>query len=204
MSTPVDEAFCSQDINKFDERCSCYNVIERDCEKESDIPGCKEALEYVDSVVSVIPETQGPHKAVARLGLMQRLYCPGRVCVGENKYKPPIIDDLRKTAPCGFNLDMCVQNTQIDTALDTEVKTECKINENFIGTDPWELDFEEDEKDDIERLKKQQEDRIELRKLELDAKKKENEEKQKLYKLYTYGGVGIFILLLIIIMFVMR
>jgi len=196
MSTPVDEAFCSQDINKFDERCSCYNVIERDCEKEPDIPGCKEALEYVDSVVSIIPETQGPHKAVARLGLMERLYCPGRVCVGENKYKPPIIDDLRKTAPCGFNLDMCVQNTKIDTALDTEVKTECKINENFIGTDPWELEFEEDEKEDVERLESERASRVEIRKAELEERKRVREEKKLQNDRLMYIGIAIFILII--------
>ena len=149
MSELVDEAFCAQDTNKNDERCSCYNVIERDCEMERDIPGCKEAMKYVDDMISNIPDTGGPHKSVARLELMQRLYCAGRVCVGTNKYKPEIIEDLRKASPCGFNLDICVQNTEIDTAVDTEVFNECKINENFIGADPWELDFTEDEEEDI-------------------------------------------------------
>lgn len=197
MSELVDEAFCAQDANKNDERCSCYNVIMRDCENERNIPGCKESMEYVDDTLSNIPETQGPHKAVARLELMQRLYCPGRVCVGANKYKPPIMDDLRKTSPCGFSLDICVQNTEIDTAVDTEVFNECKINENFIGTDPWELEFDEDEKEDIARLAGERADRLEVKKAELEERKLVREQAEKQNKMYTYVGIAIFVLILL-------
>ena len=58
--------------NKMDERCSCYNVIDRDCEEEPNIPGCKEGLKYVEDTLSNIPDTGGPHKAVARLELMRK------------------------------------------------------------------------------------------------------------------------------------
>jgi len=200
MSELVDEAFCAQDINKNDERCSCYNVIERDCEMERDIPGCKEAMKYVDDTISNIPDTQGPHKAIARLELMQRLYCPGRVCVGTNKYKPEIIGDLRKASPCGFNLDICVQNTEIDTAVDTEVFNECKINENFIGADPWELDFTEDEEEDIKRLAGERKHRLETKKRELEENKLTREALQDRNKLYTYAGIAVFILILVLIL----
>jgi hypothetical protein len=197
MSELVDEVFCAQDANKNDERCSCYNVIMRDCETERDIPGCKESMDYVEETLSNIPETNGPHKAVARLELMQRLYCPGRVCVGTNKYKPPIMDDLRKTSPCGFSLDICVQNTEIDTAVDTEVFNECKINENFIGTDPWELEFDEDEKEDIARLADERNERLAVKKLEIEENQRAREERAKQNKTYTYVGILIFILLVL-------
>jgi len=202
MATPVDEEFCKQEANKMDERCSCYNVIERDCETETEIPGCKEALEYVNSVLDIIPETRGPHKAVARLELMERLYCPGRVCVGVNKYKPPIMDDLRKTAPCGFNLDMCVQNTKIDTALDVDVNTECKINENFIGTDPWELDFSEEEEEDIARLEEERKERLEIKRLEIEEMREAREEARKTNMAYMI--IGIILLVLIVVGIVLR
>jgi hypothetical protein len=203
MSAPVDEAFCSQDENKMDERCSCYNVMMRDCETEPDIPGCKEALKYVEDTLSNIPETRGPHKAVARLELMRRLYCPGRVCVGEDKYKPPIIDDLRKTSPCGFNIDICVQNTQIDTAVDTNVFNNCKINENFIGTDPWELDFDEDEKDEIAALAAERTTRMELKKLEIEEASKIKEEERKTNRIYIYmGGFTVILVLLLLLLLV--
>lgn len=191
MSVAVDETFCSNEDNKMDERCSCYNVIERDCEEEPGIPGCKESLEYVENVLSNIPETKGPHKAVARVELMRRLYCPGKVCVGQNKYKPPIMDDLRKTSPCGLNLNMCVQNTEIDTAIDTEVNSKCEINESFMGTDPWELDFEDDESGDIERLKQEHEDKIALRKLELEENRKQREDSRYYIKLAIYLVIAI-------------
>jgi hypothetical protein len=154
-------------------------------------------MDYVDDTLSNIPETRGPHKAVARLELMQRLYCPGRVCVGANKYKPPIMDDLRKTSPCGFSLDICVQNTEIDTAVDTEVFNECKINENFIGTDPWELEFDEDEKEDIARLAGERADRLEVKKAELEERKLVREQAEKQNKMYTYVGIAIFVLILL-------
>src|SRR5210317_121520 len=196
MSELVDEAFCAQDANKNDERCSCYNVIMRDCESERNIPGCKESMDYVEETLSNIPETKGPHKAVARLELMQRLYCPGRVCVGTNKYKPPIMNDLRVTSPCGFSLDICVQNTEIDAAVDTEVFNECKINENFIGTDPWELEFEEDEKEDVERLESERASRVEIRKAELEERKRVREEKKLQNDRLMYIGIAIFILII--------
>lgn len=196
MSTAVDEAFCAQDANKTDERCSCYNVIMRDCEDERNIPGCKESMDYVEETLSNIPETRGPHKAVARLELMQRLYCPGQVCVGQDKYKPPIMNDLRVTSPCGFSLDICVQNTEIDAAVDTEVFNECKINENFIGTDPWELEFEEDEKEDVERLESERASRVEIRKAELEERKRVREEKKLQNDRLMYIGIAVFILII--------
>jgi len=168
----------------------------RDCEDERNIPGCKEAMDYVEETMSNIPETQGPHKAVARLELMQRLYCPGQVCVGQDKYKPPIMNDLRVTSPCGFSLDICVQNTEIDAAVDTEVFNECKINENFIGTDPWELDFEEDEKEDVERLESERASRVEIRKAELEERKRVREEKKLQNDRLMYIGIAIFILII--------
>lgn len=196
MSSVVDETFCSDERNKMDDRCSCYNVIDRDCEEEPDIPGCKESLKYVEGVLSNIPETDGPHKAVARVELMRRLYCPGKVCVGQDKYKPPIMDDLRKTSPCGLNLNMCVQNTEIDTAVDTEVTSKCEINENFMGTDPWELDFEDDESGDIERLKQEHKDKVALRKLELEESRKQRESSRQYTNLIIYSVVAIIAILI--------
>jgi len=204
MSTQVDEAFCSQDVNKMDERCSCYNVVMRDCESDPDIPGCKESLKYVEDTLANIPETRGPHKAVARLELMQRLYCPGRVCVGTDKYKPPIMDDLRKAAPCGFSLDICVQNTQIDAAVDTEVFSECKINENFIGTDPWELDFDDDEKEEIAALAAERTTRMELKKLEIEKELQAKEEERKTNRIYIYAGGLALVIVLVIFLLMMK
>lgn len=201
MSELVDEAFCAQEENKTDERCSCYNVIMRDCEKELEIPGCKEAMQYVEDTLAGIPYTTGPHKSVARLELMRRLYCPGRVCVGTNKYKPPIMDDLRKTSPCGFSLDICVQNTEIDAAVDTEVFNNCEINENFIGADPWEIEFDDDEKEHIAQLARERENRLELKKLELEEKQLERKERENNTKLYTYVGVIVFILAVLFLIF---
>lgn len=201
MSDLVDEAFCAQDENKNDERCSCYNVIMRDCETEREIPGCSEAMQYVEDTLAGIPETTGPHKSVARLELMQRLYCPGRVCVGANKYKPPIMDDLRKTSPCGFSLDICVQNTEIDAAVDTEVFNNCEINENFIGTDPWELEFDEDEKEEIAQLASERENRLAIKQLELEEKQREREERENTTKMYTYAGIMLFALVVLFLIF---
>ena len=201
MSSAVSEAYCANDENKMDERCSCYNVIERNCEEDPTIPGCKEGLKYVEDTLSNIPDTGGPHKAVARLELMRRLYCPGKVCVGQDKFKPPVIDDLRKYSPCRFNLNICLQNTEVDTAVDTEVFSKCEINENFMGTDPWELDFEEDEADDIERLKQEHKDKVALRKLELEERKKDREAERQSENMYIYASLIVFTLVVLYLIF---
>jgi len=201
MSEIVDEAFCAQDENKTDERCSCYNTIYRDCETERGIPGCKEAMKYVEDTLANVPETAGPHKAVARLELMQRLYCPAKVCVGTDKYKPPIMDDLRKTSPCGFKLNICLQNTEINTALDTDVFSECKINENFIGTDPWELDFYNEERGEIEENQSKKDERMELRKKELEEKQKQRDEEAKKFNtMLAAFGVAFLIIVLVVVL----
>ena len=56
---------------------------------ERDIPGCKEAMKYVDDTISNIPDNR-PHKAVARLEPCKRSIAQVEY-VGTNKYKPEII-----------------------------------------------------------------------------------------------------------------
>jgi hypothetical protein len=89
-----------------------------------------------------------------------------------------------------------VQNTEIDAAVDTEVFNECKINENFIGTDPWELEFEEDEKEDVERLESERASRVEIRKAELEERKRVREEKKLQNDRLMYIGIAVFILII--------
>ena len=64
MSELVDEVFCAQDANKNDERCSCYNVIMRDCHTARDIPGCKESLDYVEETLSNLQVRTGTQQTV--------------------------------------------------------------------------------------------------------------------------------------------
>jgi len=80
------------------------------------------------------------------------------------------------------------------------VFNECKINENFIGADPWELDFTEDEEEDIKRLAGERKHRLETKKLELEENKLTREALQDRNKLYTYVGIAVFILILILIL----
>ena len=68
--------------------------------------------------------------------------------VGANKYKPEILDDLRGASPCSFKLDICLQDVNVGGSVDSEVFSECTQNKNFIGVDPWELEF-----DDAEEIK---------------------------------------------------
>ena len=77
-----------------------------------------------------------------------------------------------------------------------EVFNECKINENFIGTDPWELEFEEDEKEDVERLESERASRVEIRKAELEERKRVREEKKLQNDRLMYIGIAIFILII--------
>ncbi len=204
----VDLDFCADDANRKDHRCSCYNVVYGFCEDQPEIPGCKEGLEYVNKQLSQIPPTPGkPHKPHAKMEFMRRLHCPGNVCVGYNKPKPAELSDLYMAAPCSFNLNMCVQNTQIDSAVgNTRALTVCEINENFLGTDPWEYEVDEDELEYQERLHwketanvdKQREADLDARRLAVEKAKQERE--FKTMAAMGAGTISIFCVLVLAVM----
>ena len=52
----MSEEICSANPN--DTRCSCYNIINRDCDANPDIPGCKESNAWRDSLVDAIPDKE--------------------------------------------------------------------------------------------------------------------------------------------------
>lgn len=206
---PVDLNFCADDENRTDHRCSCYNVVYGFCEDQPEIPGCKEGLKYVNESLSFIPPTPGkPHKSHAKLEYMRRLHCPGNVCVGYNKPKPAELADLYLSAPCSFNLNMCVQKTQIDSAVgDTRSLTVCEINENFLGTDPWEWEVDEDELEYQERLhwketknvEEQRQADLEARRLAVEKAKQDRE--FKTMAAMGAGTVSVFCILVLAVMF---
>jgi hypothetical protein len=179
--------FC--ETNPMDERCSCYNVVYLDCKEHSTFPGCDKAMEWVETTLEAVPDTQGPHKAVARLELMERLYCPARVCVGANKYKPKILDDLRDYSPCSFKLDICLQDVNVGGAVDSEIFAECAQNTNFIGSDPWELEF-----DDTEEIKQSA---TYMQNAEIIIEAKEDQKKM------IIGGVVACIIILVLVSIVL-
>jgi hypothetical protein len=108
------------------------------------------------------------------------------------------MDDLRKTSPCGFKLNICLQNTEIDAAIDTEVISECKINENFIGTDPWELDFYEAEKGELTQIEAERQKSLDVKKQELEEKQRQREEDSKRFNLIL-AAVGIMFLIVVLV-----
>lgn len=205
---PVTQEWCSKAENRMDHRCSCYNVVYGYCDDQPGIPGCKEGLEYVEKSMEYIPPTPGkPHKGIARLQYMRRLHCPGNVCVGYNKPKPAELSDLYLSAPCSFNLNMCNQNTQIDSAVgETKALTVCEINENFMGTDPWEYEVDEDELRYQERLhwketvdtEKQRQDDLDARRLAVEKAKQDRE--FKTIAAMGAGTISVFCILVLSIM----
>ena len=65
-----------------------------------------------------------------------------------------------------------------------------------MGTDPWELDFEDDESGDIERLKQEHKDKVALRKLELEESRKQRELSGQYKNLIIYSTVAIIAILI--------
>ncbi len=190
---PVDLNFCANDENRTDHRCSCYNVVYGFCKDQPEIPGCKEGLKYVEDSLEFIPPTPGkPHKPHAKMEYMRRLHCPGNVCVGYNKPKPAELADLYLSAPCSFNLNMCVQKTQIDSAVgNTKSLTVCEINENFLGVDPWEYEVDEDELEYQERLHwKETKNVEEQRQADLDARRLAVEKAKQDREFKTMAAMG--------------
>jgi hypothetical protein len=70
-----------------------------------------------------------------------------------------------------------------------------------MGTDPWELDFEDDESGDIERLKQEHQDKIALTKLELEDRKEEREAERQSENMYIYASLIVFTLVVLYLVF---
>ncbi len=86
---------------------------------------------------------------------------------------------------------MC-QKTQIDSAVgNTQSLTVCEINENFLGTDPWEWEVDEDELEYQDRLHWKETTRVdEQRQDDLDARRLAVEKAKQDRELKTMAAMG--------------
>jgi hypothetical protein len=124
----MSDEICAADPN--DTRCSCYNIINRDCDANPNIPGCKENNEWRDSLVGVIPDNEefADQKALAVREIQSRYHCNDRAC-GEDKYLPPEYYDLIAVGRCDFQLNICASDVNVGESINTKYFRDCSIND---------------------------------------------------------------------------
>ena len=118
---------CAADANNED--CSCYNIINRDCDAEPDIPGCKENIEWKDEILSAIPDKPAfaNQKAMAERELKARYHCGGRACP-HDKYRPPEYHELMNIGRCNLKLNICSSNVTTEESIAAKYFRDCSIN----------------------------------------------------------------------------
>jgi hypothetical protein len=124
----MSEEICSANPN--DTRCSCYNIINRDCDANPDIPGCKESNAWRDSLVDAIPDKEEfkGQKDIAVREIQSRYHCGNRAC-SDDKYLPPEYYDLIDVGRCDFQLNICASDVNVGESIDTKYFRDCSINE---------------------------------------------------------------------------
>ena len=124
---------CAADANNED--CSCYNIINRDCDAEPDIPGCKENIEWKDEILKAIPDKPAfaNQKAMAERELKARYHCGGRACP-HDKYRPPEYHDLAALGRCNVKLNICSSNVTTESSIAAKYFRDCSIN-NIVAED---------------------------------------------------------------------
>ena len=117
--------------NPNDPRCSCYNVVMRDCTTNPDIPGCKEGNEWKNSLTSVIPGGTSFDSArrIINIEAPDRYYCEWVGACTDDKYKPPEYNDLLNTGRCTWKLNMCASNVNVGESINAKFFRDCSINE---------------------------------------------------------------------------
>lgn len=127
--------FCEE--NPTDDRCSCYNVMYADCEKTPDIPGCREANGWKNSILDLVPKNAAfdSQRELASRELDLRRHCGTEVCSGD-KYRPPDYKDLQSIGLCSFQLDICASDVQVGETMESKYFRDCSLNETpFIDLD---------------------------------------------------------------------
>lgn len=131
----IDQAGC--EANPYDPRCSCYNVLYKDCDIDQEIPGCKESNEWKNSIIGVIPsgtEFDSQRELASReIGL--RYHCGTEVC-SEDKYRPPIYQDIQNVGRCDFQLNICASDVNVGQSVNAKYFRDCSINQvDFVDLD---------------------------------------------------------------------
>lgn len=135
MSQQNPEEHCANNPN--DNWCSCYNIINRDCEANPTIPGCKENIEWRESLIGVIPDKQefAQQKELAAREIQSRYHCDDRACGGD-KYLPPEYYDLIAVGRCDFQLNICASEVLVGESVNSKYFRDCSINDvNFQDLD---------------------------------------------------------------------
>lgn len=131
----IDDAGC--EANPMDARCSCYNVLYKDCDANTTIPGCKEAVEWKNSVIDLIPTNSAfdSQRELASREISLRYHCASNVC-SSNKYRPPVYQDVEGLGLCNFQLNICASDVNVGESINSKYFRDCSINQmDFVDLD---------------------------------------------------------------------
>ena len=120
----VSETYCKTGTGRGDAFCTCYNVVNGVCDSHSSAAGCAKKKQTFDKLVAGTPDDQ---KNVWS-GMES---CFGRVCTGAGKYIPP-----NTNQNCDKTVNVCIQDIDIGSMTDSNIKPVCNINSGDGDTPP--------------------------------------------------------------------
>ena len=115
------EAYCKTSVGKADQWCSCYNVLNKVCDTDSNAAGCVDKELHFDSLVNATPDE-------FKSAWAGREGCFGGVCVGD-KYIVP-----NANQGCDAPIQICKQDIQASNITQSMIDASCKIEGKPVET----------------------------------------------------------------------
>jgi hypothetical protein len=127
----IDQAGC--EANPYDIRCSCYNVLYKDCDVNTNLPGCGESNDWKSTILSLIPEGTefDSQRELASREIGFRSHCGSTVC-SEDKYRPPLYQDIERVGRCDFQLNICASEVNVGESINAKYFRDCSLNQTDI------------------------------------------------------------------------
>ena len=113
--TELAVAFCKTSAGRSDPWCSCYNVMNGVCDKNSAAAGCDKKRRTFDKLVEATPED-------FKTSWSQMEPCFGGVCQGS------VFQPAGYNSNCSRSVQVCVQNFDIQGIADSPINATCNLN----------------------------------------------------------------------------
>ena len=182
--------FCK--VNKGDAWCACHNASSGVCDEDESAAGCTKVMEEHNAIIDSLPPSKIGTQALK--GLNVRKNCRAGVCNG-TVFRPSNLND------CDLNIDLCIQEVNVaGHVVDTGINMKCEKKDIEEGGGKGEVDREETETEQLERLRKENPDSSEeeikqMAKLENKNKKKKKKSSPLVEYWHFIAGGGSFLLM---------
>ena len=117
--TELAEAYC-KGAGKSEQWCSCYNVVNKVCDTDSNAAGCADKALHFDTLVASTPDE-------FKSAWQGRESCFGGVCKG-NKYIVP-----NANQGCDAPIKICNQDIEVSGISESTIDASCNLNDAGPG-----------------------------------------------------------------------